>query len=87
MQLAIHKPRSSILSIAMRLLEDKALEEGEEFEIIPIEPQEPKSAGGPDTHSTPKRKPESVATALSKEFKKLRVTGASTDPVCHPNRD
>ena len=69
MQLAIHKPRSSILSIAMRLLEDKALEEGEEFEIIPIEPQEPKSAGGPDTHSTPKRKPESVATALSKEFK------------------
>ena len=28
MQLAIHKPRSSILSIVMRLLEDKAMEEG-----------------------------------------------------------
>ena len=28
MQLAIHKPRLSILPIAMRLLEDKALEEG-----------------------------------------------------------
>ena len=28
MQLAIHKPRPSIISIAMRLLEDKALEEG-----------------------------------------------------------
>ena len=29
MQLAINKPRLSILPIAMRLLEDKALEEGE----------------------------------------------------------
>ena len=71
MQLAIHKPRSNILSIAMRLLEGKALEEGEEFEFIPIEPLEPKGAGGPDTHSTPKKKSESLATALSKEFKNL----------------
>ena len=29
MQLAIHKPRQSILPFVMRLLEDKALEEGE----------------------------------------------------------
>ena len=71
MQLTIHKPRSIILSIALRLLEDKALEEGEEFEFIPIEAQEPKGAGGPDTHSTPKETSESVATALSKEFKNL----------------
>ena len=55
----------------MRLLEDKALEEGEEFEFIPMEPLEPKGAGGPDTHSTPKKKPEPVATALAKEFKDL----------------
>ena len=71
MQLAIHKPRSSILSMKMRLLEDKDLEEREEFEFIPIEPLEPKGAGGPDTHSTPKKKPESVATALAKELKNL----------------
>ena len=69
-QLVIHKPRSSILSIAMRLLEDKALEEGEEFEFIPIEALDPKGAGGPDTHSTPK-KSEHVATALAREFKHL----------------
>ena len=57
MQLAINKPRLSILPIAVRLLEDKALVEGEEYEFIPMEPLEPKGAGGPDTHSTPKKKP------------------------------
>ena len=71
MQLVIHKPRQSILPIAMRLLEDKALEEEEEYEFIPIEPLEPKGVGGPDTHSTPKKKTEPVATALAKEFKNL----------------
>ena len=54
-----------------RLLEDKALEKGEEYEFIPIEPLEPKGAGGPDTHSTPKMKNEPVATVLTKEFKNL----------------
>ena len=71
MQFAIHKPRLSILPIALRLLEDKALEEGEEYEFIPIEPLEPKGAGGPDTHSTPKKKTEPVATTLAKELKNL----------------
>ena len=71
MQLAIHKPRLSIILIAMKLLEDRALEEGEEFEFIPIEPLEPKDARGPDIHSTPKKKTEPVASALVKEFKHL----------------
>ena len=71
MQLAIHKPRLSILPIVMRLLENKALEEGEEYVFIPIEPVEPKDAGGSDIHSTPKNKPEPVATTLAKEIKHL----------------
>ena len=86
MQLAIRKPRLSILPIVLRLLEDKALEEGEEYDYIPIEPLEPKGAGGPDTHSTPKKKDEPVATALATVQKSV-VTGASADLVCHPVRD
>ena len=41
-QLAITKPHSSILPIVTKLLEDKALEEGEEYENIPIELLEPR---------------------------------------------
>ena len=68
MQLAIRKPHLSILPIVSKLLEDKTLEEGEEYEYIPIEPLEPNGAGGLETHSTPKKKDESVATALAKQF-------------------
>ena len=73
MQLAIRKPRLSILPIVMSLLEDKAQEEGEEYEYFPIEPLEPKGAGGPDTHSTPKEKDEPVATTLAKQLKNLEL--------------
>ena len=38
MQLSIRQPCSSIISIISRLLEDKALEEGEEYEVFPIRP-------------------------------------------------
>ena len=38
MQLSVRQPCSSIISIVSRLLEDKALEEGEEYKFIPIEP-------------------------------------------------
>ena len=54
MQLTIKKSHLSILPIVTKLLEDKALEEGEEYEYIPIEPLEPKGAGGLGKHSTPK---------------------------------
>ena len=69
--MAIRKPGSSILPIVTRLLEDKALEEVEEYEYIPNEPLEPKGAGGPDIHSTPKKKDESVAITLAKQLKNL----------------
>ena len=69
MQFAISKPHPSILPIVTKLLEDKALEEGEEYEYIPIEPLEPKVAGGLGTHSTPKREDEPVATTLAKQVK------------------
>ena len=42
MQLAIKKPYLSIHPIVTKLLEDKALEVGEEYEYIPIEPLGPK---------------------------------------------
>ena len=52
MQLGLHKPPSSMLSIVSELLQDKALEESEEYEYIPIQPLDP---GGPGKHSTPKK--------------------------------
>ena len=52
MQLTIKKQHLSILPVVTKLLEDKALEEGEEYEYILIEPLEPKGAGGPGKHST-----------------------------------
>ena len=71
MQLTIKKPHLSILPIVTKLLEDKALEEGEEYEYIPIELLELKGAGGPGKYSTPKRGEEPVATVLAKQLKSL----------------
>ena len=64
MQLTIKKPPLSILSIVTKLMEDKAREEGEEYEYIPIEPLECKGAGGPWKHSALKRGEEPFASAL-----------------------
>ena len=52
MQLGLHKPPSSLLSKVSKLLQDKALEEGEDYEYIPIQPLDP---GGPGKHSLPKK--------------------------------
>ena len=65
MQLSIRQPHSSIIAIISRLLEDKGLEEGEEYEFIPIRPLEPKDDGGPQPHSTPKKKAEPIAIVLA----------------------
>ena len=62
------KPHLSIFLIVTKLPADKALEEGEEYEYIPIEPLETKGAGGPGKHSTPKRGDEPVTTALAKQL-------------------
>ena len=71
MLLSVRKPNASLYSIVNKLLEDKALEEGEEYEFIPIEPEEKKGAEGPQPHSTPKKKAEPIATVLVEQFKQL----------------
>ena len=40
LQLGLHKPPSGMLTIVSKLLQDKALEEGEEYEYIPIHPMD-----------------------------------------------
>ena len=45
MKLGLHKPQTSILQIVHKLLQDKALEEGEEYEYIPIKPLDPTGSG------------------------------------------
>ena len=50
MQLGIQKPKSTMLTIVNKLLQDKELEEGEDYEYIPIPPLDP------EDHSTPKKK-------------------------------
>ena len=42
-------PPTSMLSVVIKLLQDKSVEEGEEYEYIPIQPLDP---GGPGKHST-----------------------------------
>ena len=52
MQLGLHRPHASIFPIVSTPLLDKALEEGEEYEYIPIKPLDPR---GPRKHSTPQK--------------------------------
>ena len=73
MQLMIIKPQPNIFPIVIKLLPDKALEKGEMYEYIPIEPLDPRSAGGAGKHSTAKRGEEPVATALAKWLKSLET--------------
>ena len=73
MQLVIKKPHPNIFPIVIKLLVDKALEEREEYEYIPIEPLDPRGDGGAGKHSTPKRGEEPVATALAKQLKSLET--------------
>ena len=69
MPLGLHKPPSSMLTIVSKLLQDKALEEGEEYEYIPIQPLNP---GGPGKHSTPKKgEGPAAADALPYQLKQM----------------
>ena len=52
MKLGLHRSQSGISQIVNKLLQDKALEEGEEYEYIPIKPLDPTGSG---VHSTPKK--------------------------------
>ena len=53
MQLGLHKPKSGMLTIVSKLLQGKDLEEGKEYEYIPIHPLDPEV---PDDHSPRKRR-------------------------------
>ena len=70
MFLSVRQPHAGIYNIVHKLLENKTLEEGE-YEFIPIEPEEKKGAEGPQSHSTPKKKAQPVATVLVELFKQL----------------
>ena len=50
MQLGIYKPKSAMLTIVNNLLQDKELEEGEDYGYIPIPPLDP------EDHSPPQKK-------------------------------
>ena len=66
MQLGLHKPSSGMLTIISKLLQDKALEEGEEYEYIPIQPLDPGDC------STPRKKGGPAAPdALPYELKQM----------------
>ena len=52
MKLGLHKPQASIFQIVSKLLQDKALEKGGEYEYIPIKPLDLRGSG---TYSTPKK--------------------------------
>ena len=66
MQLGLCTPPSGMLTIVSKLLQDKALEEGEEYEYIPIHPLDP------GDHSTPRKKGGPAAPdALSHELKQM----------------
>ena len=71
MLLPVRQPHASIYNIVNKCLEDKTLEEGEEYEFIPVEPEEKNGAEGPQHHSTPKKKAEPIATVLVEQFKQL----------------
>ena len=56
MLLSVRQPHASIYNIINKLLEDKTLEEGEEYEFIPIEPEEKKGAEGPTVPLHPQKR-------------------------------
>ena len=71
LQLGLHKPQISVLQIVSKLLQNKALEEGEEYAYIPIELLDPR---GPGKHSTPKKGEDPDATdALSGQLKQMSI--------------
>ena len=68
MHIILDKPRKGIISIVAKLLEGKALEEGEEFEYIEVEGVE-----GPQ-FSTPKKGNDPVIPQLVEHIKSLQTS-------------
>ena len=72
MHLTLDRHRKGIISIVTKLLEGQALEEGEEFEYIPVE-SETEGAVGPH-FSTPKKGDDPVFSQLVEHFKSLQTS-------------
>ena len=68
MHLTMDRPKKEIISIVAKLLEDKALEEEEEFKYIPIE------ADGSPQFSTLKKGEDPVIPQLVEHFKSLQTS-------------
>ena len=68
MHLTLDRPKREIISIIAKLLEDKPLEDGEEYEYIPIE------AGGSPQFSTTKKGEESLIPQVVEHFKSLQTS-------------
>ena len=68
MHFTLDRPKKEIISIVAKLLGDKALEEGEEFEYIPIE------AEGEPQFSTHKKGEDPVIPQLVEHFKSLQTS-------------
>ena len=67
MNLTLDRPRGEVISIIAKLLKDKALEGGEEYEYIPMEVE------GFPQFSTPKKGEEPVIPQLAEHIKSLQT--------------
>ena len=70
MNLTIDRPRVEVIPIIVKLLEDKALEEGKEYEYIPIKEL---VAKGSAQFSTPRKEEETVGPQLVEKIKSLQT--------------
>ena len=68
MNLTLDRPRREVIPITAKLLEDKALEDGQEYEYIPM-----KAEGSPQV-STPKKEKVPVIPQLVDHFKSLQTS-------------
>ena len=68
MNLTLDRQRMEVIPIIAKPLEDKALEEGEEFEYIPME------AGGSPHFFTPKKGEEPVIPQLAEHIESLQTS-------------
>ena len=68
MHLTLDRPKKDIISIIAKLLEEQILEDGEEYEYIPIE------AEGSPPFSTPQKGEEPVIPQLVEHFKSLQTS-------------
>ena len=68
MNLTLDRPKMEVIPIIAKLLEDKVLEEGEEYEYIPME------AEGSPHFSTPKKGEEPVIPQLAEHIKSFQTS-------------